>query len=449
MELYYNRITDFINTQYITEYPINIHNKLLYILNDGKKIRSILYLCFASLEEHTSSCLDTTPDYINISHNVSLDTIQTNIIMYLCVSIELIHCVSLIIDDLPELDNDNIRRGKQSFHIKYGIEYTHFFIYYILNKIFIILNNKLDTLINSIKQINNCDNNTCDNNTYINIYKQYTKYIIDIFKFNINNLIDGQYLDLEYTKLTLTNTQTINSKNNNTLYNIIIKIIYKCLDTSESSDASDTSDTSDTSESSEIYKNILLNLKKTGTLFALTSSISYIGNLFFNNINNINNLLKIIQYMQKSKIIHTQPDTQPVTQPDTQPDTQTQTNTNNSDSDSDSYSDSYSDNNNNIDNIDNIDNIVIYVEIWGYILGYIFQISDDILDCDADKCNNKPNICNILGINKSIILFNNCCKWLENNIIIINNKTNDILKSNTHINIKTIMHIIDTIKKRV
>ena len=89
------------------------------------------------------------------------------------------------------------------------------------------------------------------------------------------------------------------------------------------------------------------------------------------------------------------------------------------------------------------------MEIWGYILGYIFQISDDILDCDADKCNNKPNICNILGINKSIILFNNCCKWLENNIIIINNKTNDILKSNTHINIKTIMHIIDTIKKRV
>ena len=35
-------------------------------------------------------------------------------------SIELLHSYSLIHDDLPSMDNDNIRRGKDSNHIKYG-----------------------------------------------------------------------------------------------------------------------------------------------------------------------------------------------------------------------------------------------------------------------------------------------------------------------------------------
>jgi len=38
----------------------------------------------------------------------------------LATSIELLHSYSLIHDDLPSMDNDNIRRGKDSNHIKYG-----------------------------------------------------------------------------------------------------------------------------------------------------------------------------------------------------------------------------------------------------------------------------------------------------------------------------------------
>ena len=38
----------------------------------------------------------------------------------LAMSIELLHSYSLIHDDLPSMDNDNIRRGKDSNHIKYG-----------------------------------------------------------------------------------------------------------------------------------------------------------------------------------------------------------------------------------------------------------------------------------------------------------------------------------------
>ena len=38
----------------------------------------------------------------------------------LATSVELLHSYSLIHDDLPSMDNDNIRRGKDSNHIKYG-----------------------------------------------------------------------------------------------------------------------------------------------------------------------------------------------------------------------------------------------------------------------------------------------------------------------------------------
>ena len=38
----------------------------------------------------------------------------------LATSIELLHSYSLIHDDLPSMDNDNIRRGIDSNHIKYG-----------------------------------------------------------------------------------------------------------------------------------------------------------------------------------------------------------------------------------------------------------------------------------------------------------------------------------------
>ena len=42
----------------------------------------------------------------------------------LSVAIESIHTYSLIHDDLPCMDNDDMRRGKPSCHIKFGEEYA-------------------------------------------------------------------------------------------------------------------------------------------------------------------------------------------------------------------------------------------------------------------------------------------------------------------------------------
>ncbi len=37
-----------------------------------------------------------------------------------CVAVELVHCFSLVHDDLPALDNDVLRRGKPTLHVKFG-----------------------------------------------------------------------------------------------------------------------------------------------------------------------------------------------------------------------------------------------------------------------------------------------------------------------------------------
>ena len=67
------------------------------LLSGGKKIRS-------------SVILDTG----------KLFNLKFNKLVNLCAAVECIHSYSLIHDDLPCMDNDSIRRGKPSTHIKYG-----------------------------------------------------------------------------------------------------------------------------------------------------------------------------------------------------------------------------------------------------------------------------------------------------------------------------------------
>ena len=67
------------------------------LLSGGKKIRSSVILDIGKL------------------YNVKLKKL-----INICAAVECIHSYSLIHDDLPCMDNDSIRRGKPSTHIKYG-----------------------------------------------------------------------------------------------------------------------------------------------------------------------------------------------------------------------------------------------------------------------------------------------------------------------------------------
>ena len=67
------------------------------VLNGGKRLRPILVYLVGEIGEASEESLNT-----------------------LAAAIELIHCYSLIHDDLPSMDNDDFRRGKKSSHKKFG-----------------------------------------------------------------------------------------------------------------------------------------------------------------------------------------------------------------------------------------------------------------------------------------------------------------------------------------
>ena len=67
------------------------------ILNGGKKIRSTI-----------------------IINTGKIFNLKINQLLNVCAAVECIHSYSLIHDDLPCMDDDNIRRGKPSAHIKFG-----------------------------------------------------------------------------------------------------------------------------------------------------------------------------------------------------------------------------------------------------------------------------------------------------------------------------------------
>lgn len=75
----------------------------------------------------------------------------------LAVAIELLHCASLIIDDLPCMDNDNERRGEPTTHVKFGVYKAQLiankFIFNAINIIFKECSEKSRTLV--IKQLKN------------------------------------------------------------------------------------------------------------------------------------------------------------------------------------------------------------------------------------------------------------------------------------------------------
>ncbi len=81
-----------------TQYPPMIHDAMRYsVLNGGKRFRPCMVLaaCEASGGKLEDALLPA-------------------------VSLELIHTYSLVHDDLPALDNDDMRRGKPTCHKKYG-----------------------------------------------------------------------------------------------------------------------------------------------------------------------------------------------------------------------------------------------------------------------------------------------------------------------------------------
>ena len=115
--------------------------------------------------------------------------IKPNQIINLCAAVECIHSYSLIHDDLPCMDNDTLRRGKPSTHIKFG-ESTA-----------ILAGNSLLTLAFEIiadKKFN------IDTTVKLNLIKKLSECAGHV------GIAGGQFLDLNYEKKKIDFKKIIN-----------------------------------------------------------------------------------------------------------------------------------------------------------------------------------------------------------------------------------------------
>lgn len=80
---------------------VDIRERIRYCLQGGKRLRPII-------------CLD-----IGQQLSTHADLVQN--CTHIAIALELIHNASLIIDDMPAMDNDQYRRGVLAFHAKYSL----------------------------------------------------------------------------------------------------------------------------------------------------------------------------------------------------------------------------------------------------------------------------------------------------------------------------------------
>ena len=121
--------------------------------------------------------------------------IRSNQIINLCAAVECIHSYSLIHDDLPCMDNDTLRRGKPSTHIKFG-ESTA-----------ILAGNSLLTLAFEIiadKKFN------VDTTVKLNLIKKLSECAGHV------GIAGGQFLDLNYEKKKIDFKKIINMQRKKT-----------------------------------------------------------------------------------------------------------------------------------------------------------------------------------------------------------------------------------------
>ena len=130
-----------------------IENAMSYsALGDSKMVRAALIIASGKINK-------------NISHS-SLITLAT--------AVELIHTYSLIHDDLPSMDDDDLRRGKDSNHIKFGEANA------------ILAGDALQSLAYEII----CDENSLDARYKVEAIKMISKAC------GKNGMVFGQYLDI-------------------------------------------------------------------------------------------------------------------------------------------------------------------------------------------------------------------------------------------------------------
>jgi farnesyl diphosphate synthase len=118
----------------------------------------------------------------------SLLSIDYKTLIFISAAVECIHAYSLIHDDLPCMDNDKIRRGKPSTHIKYGESTAVLAGNSLLTMAFEILSSPTLKVSESVK---------------VNLIKKLSECSGHL------GIAGGQYLDLSYEKKKISKNKII------------------------------------------------------------------------------------------------------------------------------------------------------------------------------------------------------------------------------------------------
>ena len=181
--MYYSEIVPYFNKYFETIKGSRLLSVIKYSIEDGKCIRGFIV-------KHIIETL-----LVPKENSDKLDIILWEPI----VAIELIHAASLIIDDLPCMDNDMIRRNKPSTFIKFGEREAILSSFYLISQ-------SCKLLVNSVNYNKVMFENKPD--LVIKLLNEWCELLGE-------NLVVGQLMDLNEDIKTLLNINIV--ENNKTL----------------------------------------------------------------------------------------------------------------------------------------------------------------------------------------------------------------------------------------
>lgn len=285
-------------SQYLSEVKELVKAKLTKSIGNSNPVeKSMVYSAIAESKMVRAGLIFASSE---INSSLEHDSVIT-----LATSIELMHTYSLIHDDLPCMDDDDIRRNQPSNHIKYGeanavlsgdaLQALSYEI--ICNDIYLSDNNKVKAL-KLLSQA--CGKNGMvlgqhlDIENENNLEKTDQESLDHIHQLKTGKLIECSVLFGQLNN-DLNDSELQNFKNFSRKLGLAFQIIDDVLDVTESSEILGKNNNSDIKNNKETYVNIIgIESSRARAKSLIESSIADLNN---NNLTNIDKLVDIAYYL--------------------------------------------------------------------------------------------------------------------------------------------------------
>lgn len=285
-------------SQYLSEVKELVKAKLTESIGNSNPVeKSMVYSAIAESKMVRAGLIFASSE---INSSLEHDSVIT-----LAASIELMHTYSLIHDDLPCMDDDDIRRNQPSNHIKYGeanavlsgdaLQALSYEI--ICNDIYLSDNNKVKAL-KLLSQA--CGKNGMvlgqhlDIENENNLAKTDQESLDHIHQLKTGKLIECSVLFGQLNN-DLNDSELQNFKSFSKKLGLAFQIIDDVLDVTESSEILGKNNNSDIKNNKDTYVNIIgVEASRTRAKSLIESSVADLNN---NNLTNIDKLVDIAYYL--------------------------------------------------------------------------------------------------------------------------------------------------------